>query len=347
MPTVKRRGFLRCTTTTALGTALSLNAEEPAEKTAPSGTGLYYHPAFLEHFTGKGHPESPERLTVILAKLKADGLTEKLTHVKPEAVATEAMELVHDPAYLALAQKEIEAGRAMLSTGDARVCKKSWWAARLAVGAATGAVTKVCEGELKNAFCLVRPPGHHARPKKGGMGFCVLNNIAIAARHAQKKHGVERVLIIDWDVHHGNGTQDAFWKDGTVMNFHTQQRGIYPRTGAAEEKGEGPGKGLILNFPLKVGAGNDVFEKLYRSELVPAAKRFRPELIMVSAGYDSHKDDPLGGLALDETGYATLTEIVVGLADELSKSRLVVCLEGGYNKDATAASVAATIQKML
>jgi acetoin utilization deacetylase AcuC-like enzyme len=317
------------------------------ETTPAKGTGLYYHPAFLEHITGSGHPESPERLSVIRQKLKTTGVWEKLTHLEPQPAPAKTLELVHDPAYLAKAQNEIEAGRAMLSTGDTVVCKKSWRAALLAAGAATGAVTKVCDGELKNAFCLVRPPGHHARPKRGGMGFCVLNNVAIAARHAQKAHDVERVLIVDWDVHHGNGTQDTFWKDGSVMNFHTQQRGIYPGSGAAAERGEGPGKGLILNFPLEPHSGNDVFEKLYRRELVPAAKKFRPGLILVSAGYDSHKDDPLGALALDESGYATLTGIVTELADALCKGKLVICLEGGYNKDATAASVAATIRKML
>lgn len=320
---------------------------EPAGEPAPQGTAFLYHPAFLEHDTGPGHPERPERLLSIVTGLMQAGLWERLEHVEPGPASRETLELVHDPAYVELAEREIEGGRRRLSTGDTAVSEGTWRAALLAAGAAERAVDLIARGRVRNAFCAVRPPGHHARPKLGGMGFCVFNNIAVAARHAQRVHGMERALIIDWDVHHGNGTQDTFWSDGTVMNFHTQQRGIYPGTGHETERGEGKGLGLIMNFPLPRGTGNDEFERLYREKLVPAARRFRPDLILVSAGYDSHRDDPLGDLALDETGYARLTEIVTDLAEALCDGRLVVCLEGGYDLDATAGSAAATVKGLL
>jgi acetoin utilization deacetylase AcuC-like enzyme len=261
------------------------------------GTVFFYHPDCLKHDTGRGHPEKPGRLTAILDQLRK---------------------------YIDLAKREIEAGRRKLSTGDAIISKDSWNAALLAAGASIQAVDRVAEGRAANAFCAIRPPGHHARPKKGGMG----------------------VLIVDWDVHHGNGTQDTFWTDGTVMNFHTQQKGIYPGTGHENERGEGRGEGMIINVPLAAGAGNDVFTRVYREHLVPAARRFEPEMILLSAGYDSHKDDPLGDLALDEAGYAALTDILLELADELCKGRLVVCLEGGYNLQALGRSASATMRRM-
>jgi acetoin utilization deacetylase AcuC-like enzyme len=310
------------------------------------GTVFFYHPDSLKHDTGRGHPEKPGRLTAILDQLRKDGLWDALTHVEPAPASIESIERVHDRKYIDLAKREIEAGRRKLSTGDAIISKDSWNAALLAAGASIQAVDRVAEGRAANAFCAIRPPGHHARPKKGGMGFCVFNNIAIAARHAQARHNMARVLIVDWDVHHGNGTQDTFWTDGTVMNFHTQQKGIYPGTGHENERGEGRGEGMIINVPLAAGAGNDVFTRVYREHLVPAARRFKPEMILLSAGYDSHKDDPLGGLALDEAGYAALTDILLELADELCKGRLVVCLEGGYNLQALGRSASATMRRM-
>ena len=314
-------------------------------------TAFLFHPAFLEHDAGPWHPERPERLIAINERLEADGLWDRLAHPKPEPAPLETIALVHDPAYIELARREIESGAPDLSTGDTAVCEASWRAALVAAGAATGAVDLVLSDvktrRAKNAFCAVRPPGHHSRPVGGGMGFCVFNNIAIAARHARKAHGIDRVLIVDWDVHHGNGTQDAFWTDGSVCQFHTHQRGIYPGTGWENERGAGEAEGLIRNFPLLRGSGIETFERLYLEELAPAAKDFKPELILVSAGYDSHKDDPLGGLALEEEGYARLTEIVLGLADELCSGRVVMTLEGGYNLDALAASVSATVRKML
>jgi acetoin utilization deacetylase AcuC-like enzyme len=311
------------------------------------GTAFLYHEAFLEHDTGPGHPERPERLAAIVDRLRAEGLWEELLHLRPRRADRATLELVHSPGYVELAEREIVEGRRALSTGDTVVSEGTWEAALLAAGAAVTAVDTVCRGHARNAFCAVRPPGHHARPALGGMGFCVFNNLAIAAGHALRRRGIGRALIVDWDVHHGNGTQDAFWSDGAVMQFHTQQRGIYPGTGRPGERGEGAAEGLVLNFPLEPGTGSPEFERLYIEELVPAARRFRPGIVLVSAGYDSHRADPLGGLALDEAGYARLAGIVRGLADELCGGRLVACLEGGYDLDALARSVAATVRAML
>ena len=300
----------------------SVAAEQPSvekAQSADSPTAFFYHPDCLKHDPGPHRVECPQRLARIIERLKSDRLWEKLAHFEPKPASMETIALVHDPAYIKLARREIEEGRARLSTGDTAVCKESWQPALLAAGAATDAVDLVMAGRAANAFCAVRPPGHHARPKRGGMGFCIFNNVAIGMRHAQKAHKAERLLLIDWDVHHGNGTQDTFYSDGRVMQFHTQQRGIYPGTGLENEQGEGPAKGLVMNYPLPRGTGNEEFRRLYQEKLVPAARRFKPQIILVSAGYDSHKDDLLGSLGLDEKGFAVMTQIVKSLAEELCR----------------------------
>lgn len=351
---VDRRRLLQSLTAGAVAAQLGASApaaspaaEKRGELSAGPPTAFLYHPDYLKHDPGRSHPECPERLTRIIERLKADHLWEKLAHPEPKPATMETIALVHAPDYIELARRQIEEGRASLSTGDTAVCRETWNAALRAAGAVANAVDLVMAGQAANAFCAVRPPGHHARPKRGGMGFCVFNNVAVAASHAFNKHKVERLLIVDWDVHHGNGTQDTFYSDGRVMQFHTQQRGIYPGTGKGNERGKGAAEGLVMNFPLARGTGNDEFRRLYEERLVPAARRFKPQLILVSAGYDSHKDDPLGSLTLDEEGYAAMTGIVKSLADELCRGRLVLALEGGYNPDATARSVSATIRVLL
>jgi acetoin utilization deacetylase AcuC-like enzyme/S-formylglutathione hydrolase FrmB len=312
--------------------------------TAPV-TGYFTHPAFLKHRTGEGHPERPERLTAIETALKQNGIWDRLAHPVPAPASLATLQLVHDADYIATARRDIEAGRTTLSTGDTMVSPESWDAAILAAGAVCDAVDAVLAGKLRNAFCAVRPPGHHACPARG-MGFCVFNNIAIGARHALRARGIDRVLVIDWDVHHGNGTQDAFWTDGSVLQFHTQQVGIYPGSGKREERGAGAAEGRILNFPIEFDSGIEVFAKLYTERLAPAARAFKPQLILVSAGYDSHADDPLGGLALRSEDFGRLTRMVLDLADELCQGRVVIALEGGYDLNALGASATATIAEL-
>lgn len=315
------------------------------EPSAAPATGYFTHPAFLEHRTGEGHPERPERLVAIETELRKQGLWDRLAHPLPAPASTDTIGLVHGADYIANARKDIAAGRGVLTTGDTSVSPGSWEAAILAAGAVCDAVDAVLTGKLRNAFCAVRPPGHHATPDRG-MGFCVFNNVAVGARHALRARGLERVMVIDWDVHHGNGTQDAFWTDGAVLQFHTQERDIYPGSGQADERGAGAAEGRILNFPLERGSGIAVFEKLYTEHLAPAARAFKPQLILISAGYDSHADDPLGGLGLRTEDYGHLTRIVLNLADELCQGRVVIALEGGYNLNALGASAAATVAEL-
>jgi acetoin utilization deacetylase AcuC-like enzyme len=210
------------------------------------------------------------------------------------------------------------------------------------VGGVLNAVDAVMRGDVRNAFCAVRPPGHHATPDRG-MGFCIFNSVAIAARHLQKSHGLHRVLIVDWDYHHGNGTQDTFYKDGTVMLFDTHHFGAYPGTGSVEETGEGPGRGAIINVPMTPGAGDAEFVEAFRAKLVPAARAFKPDFILISAGFDSMRDDVLGMFDITPAGYEQMTKIVVELADELCHGRVVSVLEGGYRLDGLAESVAAHV----
>ena len=303
-------------------------------------------PACKTHNPGKGHPEQPARYSAVYAALDAAGVIAKAKVIGPRAVNREDLELAHVPRYLDLAEHEILGGYDHLSTGDTNIGLESWGAATAAAGCAIAATDAVVKGEAKTAFCLVRPPGHHANAVKG-MGFCVLNNVAIAARHAQRRLGIGRVLIVDWDVHHGNGTQDIFYQDGSVFFFSTHQSPWYPGTGAANETGVGAGKGATLNCPFPAGSGRAEILGAFEKELVPAMENFRPELVMISAGFDSRLGDPLGNFTLTDKDFSDLTAIVRAIAEKTAGGRVVSVLEGGYNLGGLASAAAAHVVALL
>jgi acetoin utilization deacetylase AcuC-like enzyme len=309
-------------------------------------TGLAADSLCLKHDTGFGHPECPERYEAVITGLEETGLAEKLAPIPGRDATRPELRRVHTSHYLDLTEHHIKEGASELSTGDTSVCEDSWNAALRAAGLALCATEAVMQGRLKNAFCAVRPPGHHATADRG-MGFCVFNNIALAARHAQKEFGIERVLIVDWDVHHGNGTQDIFYGDGTVLFFSTHQWPLYPGTGRRNETGIGAGAGLTINCPLAAGAGRALVVGAMKKDLEPAAERFRPQLVLISAGFDSKAGDPLGGFLLKDEDFAEMTRLVMGIADKYAEGRVVSLLEGGYGLSILGSAVAAHVGALL
>lgn len=295
-----------------------------------------------KHDTGPGHPERPARYDSVLKAIEASGVHAKLRRIGARPITREDLLLAHEARYLTLAEAEIRAGREQLSTGDTTVSADSWDAAMAAAGCAVAAAEAVVKGEDKTAFCLVRPPGHHASAGRG-MGFCIVNNIAIAARHARRRLGIERVAIVDWDVHHGNGTQDIFYADGSVFFFSVHQSPWYPGTGAAAETGEGEGKGATLNCPLPAQSGRAEIFDCFERKLLPALEKFRPELVLISAGFDSREDDPLGRFLLKDADFADLTRMMRGVANKHAQGRVVSLLEGGYNLTGLASAALAHV----
>ena len=301
-------------------------------------TGFVYHPDYLKHDMGAGHPESPERLRAIVARLEQSGVMPRLVRIDPIVAADEWITLVHKPSYVAALKQHAPAtGRVMLDA-DTSMSPGSLPAAYLAAGGALAAADAIMAGRVDNAFCAVRPPGHHAEHDRA-MGFCLFNNVAIAARYFQRKHGLTRVLIVDWDVHHGNGTQHSFYDDPSVLFFSTHQYPHYPGTGRATESGHGKGEGATINVPMEAGEGDEEYLAVFQKVLVPAADAFKPDVVIISAGFDAHRDDPLASMGLTENGYAELTRIVAGIARRHSKGRILSSLEGGYNLQALSASV--------
>ena len=289
-------------------------------------TAFLADPIAKEHDPGPGHPEQPARWD---AAIKGLG-NRPLTHTQPRTATTDELALCHTRPYIAIAKRDVESGAHALSTGDTDINRRSFDVALRAAGTCLNAVDLVMEGKANNAFCIVRPPGHHASAARG-MGFCLFNNIAIAARYAQRKYGVERVAIADWDVHHGNGTQDIFYQDGSVFFFSTHQSPWYPGTGDARETGEGAGQGCTLNCPFPAGAGKDQILGVFHARFAAKMDEFKPDLLLISAGFDSRKGDPLGGFLLTDGDFSELTTVMRGIADKHAHGRLVSILEGGYN----------------
>ncbi|HEY1341968.1 MAG TPA: histone deacetylase [Bryobacteraceae bacterium] len=306
-------------------------------------TALLADPIYREHLAGRrGHPERPERFDAVVEGLRTAGLLDRLGCIAPRAATEDELLLIHTPQYLAIAREDFALGLDTLSTGDTDVTPNSWDVALQAVGGVLNAVDAVMTGKAHNAFCAVRPPGHHATPHRG-MGFCIFNNVAIAARHAQRRYGVERVLIVDWDVHHGNGTQDAFYADGSVFFFSSHQWPLYPGTGRRDETGDGPGRGTTMNFPLPAGSGRPEIFGAVQNHLIPAVDRFRPGLVLISAGFDSREGDLLGQFTLTDQDFVDLTRIVMEMADRHADGRVVSLLEGGYNLSGLASAAAAHV----
>ncbi len=249
----------------------------------------------------------------------------------------------HAADYLQLVKATASSGQTVLPTGDTKVSSASFDTARLAAGSVLAACDAVISGQVRSAFCAVRPPGHHATTNRG-MGFCLFNNVAIAARYLRLQHGIQRILIVDWDVHHGNGTYDILKQDPHVFQFHLHQSPLYPGTGRVEEQGEGSGTGFTINNPLPAGAGIKEMLPLFQKKLWPAMESFRPQFILISAGFDAHQADPVGGLKLTTADYARLTELVCDLAERHCAGRIVSALEGGYNLTALGDSVVAHLQ---
>ncbi len=309
-------------------------------------TGLVWDGAYRNHPTGTGHPERPARVDAVLRGLRSAGLLERCTRIAPRSATTADLLRCHTPAYLEKVRQDVAAGREQLSTGDTAIGPGSEPTARLAAGGLLAALDALMAGEIGNAFAVVRPPGHHAGPGRG-MGFCLYNNVAIAARYLQAVHGLERVLIVDWDVHHGNGTQEIFWSDPTVLLFSSHQSPLYPGSGASGECGEGAGAGFTINCPFPAGSGAEEILAAYHQVLVPAAEAFAPQAVLVSAGFDSRRGDPLGDFRLGDEDFATLTRLVAGIAERHAGGRLLSTLEGGYDLEGLACAAAAHVAALL
>jgi acetoin utilization deacetylase AcuC-like enzyme len=309
-------------------------------------TLLYTDPLFLKHDTGR-HPETSKRLESITARLEKAGLIKKCTAGTYRPVTEEFVATLHDPK-LVQSIKQLAAHGGGRIDPDTVVCPDSHRVALAASGACIAAVDAVMKGDDKNGLCLVRPPGHHATPTRA-MGFCLFNNVGLAAHHAKKTHRLTRILVVDWDVHHGNGTQDIFYEDPEVMvyNIHRYGQGFYPRTGPADETGRGKGLGYTLNVPVKFGTERKEYRDLFTKALEKAADKIKPELVLLSAGFDAHRNDPVGSLGLETEDFTTLTKQVLEIAKTHCKGRLVSCLEGGYDLDALAESVQTHLEELL
>jgi acetoin utilization deacetylase AcuC-like enzyme len=321
-------------------------------KNGKSMTLLYTDPLFLKHDTGR-HPETAERLRAITARLERSGLAAKCRPGVYRPLTEEAVAALHAPRMITAAKQLAEHGGGRLDP-DTVVSPASFAVALAAAGACAAAVDAVLasEGresaESRNALCLVRPPGHHATPSRS-MGFCLFNNVALAAHHARRAHELTRILIVDWDVHHGNGTQDLFYEAGDVAfySIHRYGGGFYPGTGAADETGRGKGQGYIINAPVRFGTSRKDYHAAFAAHLEKVADRVKPELVLVSAGFDAHRNDPIGSLGLEVEDFVTLTRLVLDVARTHARGRLVSCLEGGYNLEALAESVQAHLEELL
>ena len=295
-----------------------------------SRTALVYSEHFKDHNAGHNHPERPARVAHIYQFLKDRDLFQELYLLDPEPADLKWVGLVHSKHYIDHVRQACLSGQHLLDTIDTGICAQSFDVALLAVGGVLKLVDSVMNEEVKNGFALVRPPGHHAEQEKA-LGFCIFNNVAIAAKYLQKKYGLKRILIIDWDVHHGNGTQHIFEEDPSVFFFSVHQYPYYPGTGSEHEIGRGGGEGMTLNVPLPAGAGDKEYRYVFKEILYPKAVQFKPDFILISSGFDAHELDPLAHMNLTEESYGFFTDVAMEIAYESGHERLVSALEGGYH----------------
>jgi acetoin utilization deacetylase AcuC-like enzyme len=309
-------------------------------------TLLFSDPLFQRHDTGR-HPENPARLAAIQNRLENAGLIARCQRGVYTPLSADEICEIHRPDVVAKARGLAEAGGGWLDA-DTFICPESYQVALAAAGACVAAVDQILRGLDRTALCLTRPPGHHATAGRS-MGFCLFNNIALAAHHARKSFGLDRILIVDWDVHHGNGTQDIFWADPTVsfLSIHRFGHGFFPGAGTADETGTGPGLGFTTNIPVSLGISRPDYRALFRNALETAADKIKPNLILLSAGFDAHVRDPIGSLGLETEDFADMTRTLLTIADTHAQGRLVSCLEGGYHLEALAESVQAHLQELL
>lgn len=311
-------------------------------------TGLVQDVRFQRHLTGPGHPERPQRLARIQEALDERHLTEACRAIDVSPIDMNLVRAVHADGYVERLQRACEEGSPYIDVPDSAICPESFEIAKLAAGGVVNAVDEVMSGRVNNAFCAVRPPGHHAEPNVS-MGFCLMNNVAIAARHLLNEHRLSRVLILDWDVHHGNGTQHIFEEDPRVLyvSLHGHPGIVYPGTGYAHERGKGAGEGFTINIPILPPGRDEVWRRAFDDPILPAIAKFYPQFVLISAGFDAHRLDPLAPLELETESYGWMTDELVGVAKRHCGGRLVSILEGGYNLDALADCVALHVSRLL
>jgi acetoin utilization deacetylase AcuC-like enzyme len=307
-------------------------------------TGIVKDERYLRHEMGDFHPESPARLKAIYDMLESPDMKDKFVNIKPRHATREEIGMIHSPSYIEMVAGTAGKSHTFLDP-DTSTSPESYDVAKLAAGGLLNAIDAVASGDINNAFAFIRPPGHHAEESKAA-GFCIFNNIAIGALHAIKKHGMKRILIADWDLHHGNGTQRSFYDDSRVLYFSTHQYPYYPGTGGINETGRKEGLGYTINVPLAPGPGNAEYLKIFREVLQPVALAFRPDMVILSAGFDIYSGDPLGGMNVTPAGFANLTRVLLNIADECSGGKFVVTLEGGYDIKGQSQSAKAVLNEM-
>lgn len=307
-------------------------------------TGLAYHPDYINHDTGPGHPERPDRIRAGIQAIQESDYWEELHHIEPTHATVEQLRYAHASDYIDHVRRCCE--QEINLDYDTPVVRESFDIARRSTGGLLRAADAVMAGTVRNAFALVRPPGHHATPSRS-MGFCLFNNAAIAARYLQREHGIPKIAIVDWDVHHGNGTQDIFYADPSVFFFSIHQSPLYPGTGAANQTGSGDAVDTTLNAPVPARSDISTYVEIFEKVLTPALLNFSPDFILISAGFDAHRLDPLATIHLTGEGFATLTSIVLDIAEETAEGRVVSALEGGYSLKGLSESIVAHVEQLV